>query len=101
MIVYNITVKIDSGIETEWMHWMRQEHIPEVMATGFFSEYKFYKLLNQDESDGPTYVIQYFTTAIENYNSYIEEQAPLLRQKAISKWGNKFIVFRTLLQVVN
>ena len=101
MIVYNISMKIDPTIENDWIQWQKQEHIPEVMATGFFSEYKFYKLLEQDESDGPTYVIQYFTTAIENYNRYIEEHSPLLRQKAVSKWGDKFIAFRTLLQVVN
>ena len=101
MVVYNISIKIDLSIEKNWVKWQQQEHIPEVMATGFFTEYKFYKLLNQDESEGPTYVIQYAATAIDNYNRYIEEQAPLLRQKAVSKWGDKFIAFRTLLQVVN
>lgn len=101
MIVYNISMKIDPTIENDWVQWQKQEDIPRVMATGLFTEYKFYKLLNQDESDGPTYVIQYFSAAIENYHCYIEEFATLLRQEAITKWGDRFIAFRTLLQVVD
>ncbi len=36
MILYNVTVALDPAIETEWLAWMQQEHIPEVMATGCF-----------------------------------------------------------------
>jgi hypothetical protein len=101
MLVYNITLKIDSEIEPEWILWMKQEHIPEVMATDLFTENKFFKLLEQDDSEGPTYVIQYYSTSFENYDRYIQEYAATLRQKAIEKWDNKFIAFRTVMQVVN
>ena len=66
MIVYNITIKIEPAIEAEWINWQKLEHIPEVMATGFFTNYKFYRLLDQDEEDGITYIVQYFTPSIEN-----------------------------------
>jgi predicted ATP-dependent endonuclease of OLD family len=101
MIVYNITIKITPEIEKDWVAWQKSEHIPDVMASEQFTEYKFYRLLEQENDDGITYVVQYFTSSIENYNCYIDETAPLLRQKAIEKWGNKFIAFRTLMQVVN
>ena len=101
MICYNITIKIDPQIEREWIEWQKQEHIPEIMATGLFTEYKFFKLLEQDESDGPTYVIQYFSRDLKNYNRYINEFAPQLRQEAMEKWGDRFVAFRTLLQVVD
>jgi hypothetical protein len=71
------------------------------MNTGFFEDYKFFKLLEQDDSEGPTYVIQYYASSFQNYDRYIQEFAATLRQKAIEKWGNKFIAFRTVMQVVN
>jgi hypothetical protein len=101
MIVYNITVNIDAEIETQWVKWQINEHIPDVMATGQFSDYKFYRLLEQNEPAGITYVVQYFTTSLENYNRYINEMAPLLRQKASDKWGNQFTAFRTVMEVVH
>jgi len=101
MFVYNITIKVIPEIEKEWVTWQQQEHIPAIMASGRFSEYKFYRLLEQDETDGITYIIQYFTSSLADYYHYIKETAPLLRQKALDQWGNKFIAFRTLMQVVH
>ena len=101
MIVYNITLKINPDIETEWIQWQKEEHIPEIMATRLFANYKFYKLLEQDESDGPTYVVQFFADTYEKYQQYIDEFAPGLRKKSLEKWGDAFIAFRSILQVVN
>ena len=100
MIVYNITLKITPEIETEWIRWQKEEHIPDVLSTGLFTDHKFFRLLDQDESDGITYVVQYFTSSIDNYNQYVEKTAPLLRKKAMQKWGDRFIAFRTVMELV-
>ncbi|MCZ2458170.1 MAG: DUF4286 family protein [Chitinophagales bacterium] len=100
MLVYNITMKVDPEIEEEWIRWQREEHIPEIMATGLFTEHKFYRLLEQDETEGITYVIQYFTSSMEEYNRYLNEFAPSLRKKASDKWQDRFVGFRTIMQVV-
>jgi len=99
MIVYNITIKITPEIETEWVQWQQEEHIPDVMASGRFMDHRFYRLL-QDDEDGLTYVVQYFASSMEEYNLYIEQTAPVLRQKALDRWGNQFIAFHTLMQSV-
>jgi hypothetical protein len=101
MVVYNITLRIIPGIETEWVKWQKEEHIPEVMASGQFTEHRFYHLLEQDETDGITYVVQYFAPSMKEYETYINEFAPSLREKAFSKWNDKFIAFRTIMELVN
>ena len=101
MIVYNITIKIAPAIEEEWVNWQKDEHIPDVMSSGQFTENKFYRLLEQNETDGITYVVQYFASSLENYNQYINDRALQLRQKALDKWGNQFIAFRTVMEVVH
>jgi len=101
MFVYNLSIKIDPEIEKEWVKWQRDEHIPEVMRSGLFTDYKFYRLLEQDEREGVTYVLQYFASTTALYKEYLEKYAPSFREKAFSKWGDKFIAFRTLMEVVN
>ena len=101
MIVYNITVKITPAIEADWIQWQKEEHIPEIMASRLFTGYKFFRLLEQEEADGITYIIQYFTSSLENYRQYINKFAPALREKALAKWGDQFIAFRTVMEVVN
>ncbi|MBL7743944.1 MAG: DUF4286 family protein [Chitinophagaceae bacterium] len=102
MIVYNISVKLNSTIEKEWVQWQQQEHIPEVMASGQFIDHKFYKLLElADDEDTATYIVQYFAKSIDRYHHYIKHAAPVLRQKALDKWGNQFIAFRSVMQSVH
>ena len=100
MFIYNITIKVSNSIVEEWMKWQQEEHIPEIMSTGLFDSYKVFRLLEQDETEGPTFVFQYATTHRENYDRYIHEHASGLREKAIKKWGDGFIAFRSLLESV-
>ncbi len=100
MFIYNITTKVSAAISDKWIKWQREEHIPEIMSTQLFDEHKLFRLLEQDDLEGPTFVIQYYTAVKENYDKYIKEFAPELREKAYKKWGNQFIAFRSLLQAV-
>ena len=101
MIIYNVTIKVEPGIAVEWLNWLQQEHIPEVIDTGCFTRATVLKLLEVDETDGPTFAVQYFAESKALYNQYIEKFAPLMREKSFEKWGNRFIAFRSVMQVVN
>ena len=101
MIVYNLSIKVSLEIHEDWVQWQKQEHIPDIMSTGYFTDFKFFRLLEQDDPDAIIYIIQYFATSIKEYNAFINEAAPLLRKKAIEKWGDQFIAFRTVMESVN
>ena len=101
MLIYNVTIKVDKSINDAWLLWMKEIHIPEVLATGCFTHHQFVKLLEVDEADGITYAVQYFAESKANYNRYIELYASNLRETGIKAWGNKFIAFRSLMQVVH
>jgi len=101
MLIYNVTSQVNHSISADWLNWMKTEHIPEVLSTGMFTHHRLVKLLETDETDGLTYAIQYFCNTKEHYEQYISQYAPLLRQKALERWGNQFIAFRTLMEVIN
>lgn len=100
MLIYNVTIKVSPAIHESWLEWMKKEHIPEIMATGLFHDYRICRLLDQDDSEGPTYAVQYFTDTLENYHTYLQEHAGLLRQKSFDAFGDQFVAFRTVMQVV-
>lgn len=100
MLIYNVTTKVATPIARQWLQWMQQEHIPAVMATGCFTTYQLARLLEVDDSEGPTYAVQYSAESHEAYNRYIAEHSGVLRQEAFDKWGNAFIAFRSLMEVV-
>lgn len=101
MYIYNVTIKIHESIHTDWLKWLKDEHVPEVLATDCFTNATIVRLLEVDDSEGPTYAILYTAESKAAYNLYIDKFAGMLRQKSFDKWGNKFIAFRTVMQVVN
>lgn len=101
MIIYNVTCNIPEEIEAEWVHWMKHEHIPEVIASEKFTGFKMLKLLTSAaDNEGVNYAVQYFCHSMQDYIDYAEHHAPALKQKTYLKYGDKVLAFRTLLEEV-
>ncbi len=99
MIIYNVTINIENDVREEWLNWMKTVHIPDVMATGHFLENKICKVL-VDEEQGTTYSIQYTCANMETLKEYQTKHSPRLQKEVSDKFPNKFVAFRTLLEVV-
>ena len=100
-IIYNVTVKLDNSIANDWLKWLINEHAPQIIATDCFTKFAALKLLELDDEEGTTYVIQYFAENRQAYERYIAEHANYFREDSFDKWGEKFIAFRTVMEVVN
>ena len=101
MLIYNVTCKVSWPIHDAWVQWMKEKHIPEVMSKACFTEYRFARLLDIEEEEGPTYTIQYSAATRDNYERYIDLFAPALRKDITKNWGDQVIAFRTLMELVN
>ena len=100
MLLYNVTVGVDKDIEEEWLHYMREKHIKDVLSTGLFVEYKMYKVLHDQEDGSISYSVQYFARTIEDIQRYLETFAPALIEEHRKKFHNRHVAFRTLLEEV-
>jgi len=101
MILYNVTVKIDPSIESDWVEWMKTVHIPDVMKTGLFKEYKLCRLLYLEETDGVTFAVQYLCKNMETLERYQKEFAKELQRDHTERYKNKYVAFRTLMEVLD
>jgi hypothetical protein len=101
MILYNITVNIDPEVEDNWVNWMKNTHIPNVMETGLFFDNRFFKLLNElPEIEGVTYSVQYFAEDMNQLNEYQTHHAERLQKEHHEAFKDRFVAFRTYLESV-
>jgi len=101
MIIYNVTVNINEEVHDEWVAWMRDVHIPDVMATGFFLENRFAKVLLTKDEGGVTYSVQYLCKNMADLQIYQGSHAPRLQADVNEKFAGKFVAFRTVLELVD
>jgi hypothetical protein len=100
MILYNVTINLEPSLEQDWLRWMKQEYVPEVMATGLPAENKILRLLTEVGNGGVTYTAQYFFNAMEDFITYEKLHSPTLNAKLHARYGEKLLAFRTLLEEV-
>ena len=101
MIIYNVTINIHESAHDQWLRWMQEKHIPEILATGKFSAARLVKVLVEEEMGGTTYSVQFTTDSRETLEKYYIEDAPALRQEALELFADKMLAFRTELEVIS
>jgi hypothetical protein len=98
MIVFNITVNISYAAEKEWLSYMKQTHIPEIMATGLPLDVKLLKLLTEIENDGSTYTSQISFRTMEDFLAYQTDHQANIQDKHHRIFNGQYVSFRTLLE---
>jgi hypothetical protein len=99
MFLYNVTLILDDAAAEEWLQWMQNVHIPEVMATGMFISNRLLKVVDSP-NEGVTYCAQYVAETLDHYNKYQEVFAPALQEDLNEKFKNRFVAYRSLMEFV-
>jgi len=79
---------------------VKEIYIPRMLDTKLFYDYRLCELLEQDESEGKTFGVQYFTDNCKGYDKYVQYHSTGFYNMAIEKWGDQFIEFCTIMQIV-
>jgi len=99
MIVYNETFIVEPGVYNEWLTYMRETHIPGVMATGYFGTYKILNVIDSP-NEGVTTCIQYNTDTEEKFAKFYNEHLHKLHASHQQLYENKFVLYNTLMETI-
>ncbi|MFK7972079.1 MAG: DUF4286 family protein [Bacteroidia bacterium] len=99
MIIYSVTISIEAALRANWLGWMEEVHIPDVMATGCFQSYSLQELVEPKPQEGAyTFNIQYLCESLEEYERYQKDFAPALQAEHTKRYKDRAVGFRTLLR---
>ena len=99
MLLYNVTVIIEDAAQEEWLQWMQDIHIPAVMETGKFVSNRLLRVVDSP-NEGVTFCVQYIAENLAEYEDYQLNHAPALQAELQTKFENRFVAFRTLMEFV-
>jgi len=101
MLIYNVTINIDDSVHDDWLRWMRDKHIPDMLSTKKFVEAKMCRVMVEEDLGGTTYSVQYRTKNKAALDSYYQEDAEKMRAEGNQLFPNKFVAFRTELEIIS
>lgn len=101
MFGYSISILVNHSIEHEWLEWMKEVHIKEILETNCFVDAMFCKIHHETAShDATNYNVVYFAKTKEDIEKYYKDFAPLLRQKVWVLFREQITFFRTELEYI-
>ncbi len=100
-LIVNVTTRVAAGIEPVWLKWLRDEHIPGILSTGCFYDAVILKLVEADETSGPTFAVQFHANEEADFQRYLQDYDEQFLQEFRDKWGEQALSFRTVLKVVH
>ena len=99
-MLYNVTVSIDPSIESDWVLWMQESHIPEVLQTKCFHKCVLSKV-HGNEAGECTFSVLYWALSNEDYERYHLVHAPRLQAEHSARYEGKFVAFRTTMDLIS
>ena len=101
MILYNVTINIDNRVADEWLTWVKEVHIPAVMATTYFVKYQICKMLTEyEDNGGTTYALQFFARHLEDLEEYQRDYEAELQTKHHARYPNQYVTFHSVLEIM-
>ncbi len=101
MIIYKVIIKIEKKIEKEWLNWIREVHIPEIMDLNIFYKSRLFNIIKNKEKEFSSFCIEYYCHSEKEYNKYKKKYSKNLQIKHIEKFKGKFKGKRLILSLKN
>lgn len=99
MYLYNITYRVENTIHDSWREWLLEKNIPDIMALGLFSSFKFCSLLGEENVDAQTFALQFHCEHFETFLKYRDGQMASFFENQISLFGEDVLTFSSLLEI--
>ena len=99
-IVYEVSIKLDNpGTTNEFMSWLRNGHIQEVLKSPGFLAAELYrcKEATAQGADADEVVVRYTVASAEDLDRYVEHDAARLKKEALDKFGDRMEATRRIM----
>jgi hypothetical protein len=100
MIISNITYSIDKTLEQDFLEWLEEVHIPEVMMTLKPKSYRIMRLLTEIENAGATFSVQYNFDTLTDFEQFENEFQKDLDYEIHKRYSGHYVFFPSLLEEI-
>jgi len=100
MILYNITVIIDSSIEALWLKWINQTFLTQASESDLLISNRLLKVLDSP-NEGLTYCLQFVAESLQNYTEFKDKYATALLEAHAVEFKNQSVFFSSTMEFIN
>lgn len=101
MIIYNTTYHVDDKIHAEYLSFVREVFIPQIVGTGILKEARLSRIVDDRNEPGASYSLQFRVENVETLTNWLNEHGEKLNDELFSQFGHGLAGFVTLLEEID
>jgi antibiotic biosynthesis monooxygenase (ABM) superfamily enzyme len=100
MIIFNTTYKVADDLESDWLQWVRDTHIPFMLSTGF-AQPQIMRIAESHDTHGTSYAVQFLIDNTESLENWKRDYMDAFHHYGREKFGDKFLYMCTALEIIS
>ena len=100
MYLFSITINIEDSLCEEWFSWVNLKIKPLLLNDSLVQKFRVLKVLSEEENNGTSFSFQYDIATLVDINLFEERYDTEVAIEMYRLYSEKFVEFRTRLEVV-
>ncbi len=100
MLIFNITFLVSDKVHNTWLKWVREEHIPFMIDSTYFSQPQVARVVTSDKEDGTSFSVQFHVDDLRTLKQWNQEYSAKLKANCSQNFGTEVLFFTTVLELV-
>jgi len=100
MLIFNTTYLVSDKVHSAWLKWIREQHIPFMLDTTYFSQPQVAGVITSDKEDGTSFSVQFLISNMRTLKMWNQQFSSVLKENCSQQFGPEVLFFTTVLEMV-
>lgn len=101
MLIFNITFLVSDKVHNSWLQWVRDEHIPFMLDSTYFSHPQVARVVTSDKEDGTSFSVQFRIKDMRKLKQWNQEYSAAFQSSCSQNFGTEVLFFTTVLEMID
>ena len=101
MLIFNTTYLVSDKVHNIWLQWIREEHVPFMLESTYFSQPQVTRIITSAEQDGTSFSVQFHVRDMSTLRRWNQEFNAAFKANCSEKFGTEVIFFTTVMEIID
>ena len=100
MLIFNTTYLVSDKVHGVWLKWIREQHIPFMLNSTYFTHPQVARIISSDKQDGTSFSVQFLISNMRTLKMWNQQFSSAFQENCSQQFGAEVLFFTTVLEMV-
>jgi hypothetical protein len=100
MLIFNTTYLVSDKAHGPWLKWIREQHIPFMLDSTYFSFPQVARVITSAEQEGTSFSVQFRVNDMRTLKQWNQEFSAIFKENCAREFSSEVVFFTTVMELV-